>query len=134
MTESKYRRLFDFIRYFEDESVQFCKWQPGKEVKDGVYSMPYCIYDEKLHTFIGAVNDCDILLPNYLNVLGSAIGTSNEALQIIKGTNDLEMLQAILTYYVRQERFCDGTWAQAAENKIFLNILLKLKECLPDDF
>ncbi|MVP00982.1 DUF6508 domain-containing protein [Paenibacillus lutrae] len=128
MTESKYSQLFEFIRYFEDESVQFCKWQPGKELKDGVYSMPYCIYDERLHTFIGAVNDSGIMLPNYLSVLGGTIGTSHEALRIIEGTHDLEMLQAILTYYVRQERFCDGTWAQAAENKIFLSILLKLKE------
>jgi Family of unknown function (DUF6508) len=41
---------------------------------------------------------------------------------------DLELLKAILTYYVRQERFCDGLWAKAVKEKVFLRILYRLGE------
>ncbi|MHC0039620.1 DUF6508 domain-containing protein [Pseudoneobacillus sp. C159] len=38
------------------------------------------------------------------------------------------MAEAILTYYVRSERFSDGTWADALEKKVFLKIFYRLME------
>ncbi|WP_375790309.1 DUF6508 domain-containing protein [Paenibacillus agricola] len=61
---------------------------------------------------------------NYLKKIGSVS-------EIVHGINDVEdtdTLRALLTYFVRQERFCDGLWAKAVEDKIFLQILLKLRE------
>jgi len=43
---------------------------------------------------------------------------------------DLELIKAIITGYVRQERFCDGLWASAVEDKVFLKILQRLKQLL----
>ena len=41
---------------------------------------------------------------------------------------DLELLKAILTGYIRQERICDGLWATAVEDKAFLKILERLRQ------
>ncbi|HHX73519.1 MAG TPA: hypothetical protein GX699_01280, partial [Firmicutes bacterium] len=41
---------------------------------------------------------------------------------------DRKTLSAILTFYVRQERFCDGAWAEAMEEGIFLQILQRLQQ------
>jgi hypothetical protein len=43
---------------------------------------------------------------------------------------DFELLRAILTHSVRGERFCDGFWERMIEEKIFLNILYRLREIL----
>jgi hypothetical protein len=128
MVEKNYKLLFEFISYFEDDSIQFCNWQVSVKLEDGVCSMPYPVYDDKLHEFIQAVYDSAIMLEDYLSCLPDSIGSVNSAIQVIADTKDVETLRAILTYFVRQERFCDGSWAEAAEKKIFYNILLKLKE------
>ena len=41
-------------------------------------------------------------------------------------TADYELVKAVLTHYVRGERFCDGTWAEAAIEGIFLALLKRL--------
>ncbi len=42
----------------------------------------------------------------------------------------MKLLKAILTGYVRQERFCDGLWADAVRDKVFLKILKRFNELL----
>lgn len=39
---------------------------------------------------------------------------------------DLELIRAIFTGYVRQERFGDGLWVEAVKDKVFLKILKRL--------
>ncbi|MGG3467406.1 DUF6508 domain-containing protein [Neobacillus pocheonensis] len=68
----------------------------------------------------------DILKSNYLEYLNEKIKDHNLSAAI--PTADLELLKAILTFYVRQERICDGAWASAAKGKVFLNILYRLKD------
>ncbi len=89
--------------------------------------MPYPDYDDKLLEFIKLVYDSGLMMEGYLDLLKEKYGTENEANDIIKSA-DFDPLRAILTYFVRQERFCDGIWEQAVKDKIFLNILYKLKE------
>jgi hypothetical protein len=43
-------------------------------------------------------------------------------------TADFELLRAILTFYVRQDRFFEGAWAGSAKDGVFLRILNRLKE------
>ncbi|MFZ3589994.1 DUF6508 domain-containing protein [Bacillus sp. DJP31] len=43
-------------------------------------------------------------------------------------TADIDLLRSILTFYVRRERFWTGAWESAAKEKVFLNILLRLKQ------
>lgn len=40
------------------------------------------------------------------------------------------MVKAILTYYVRQERFCDGLWGQEIKEGIFLGLLKRIETLL----
>lgn len=127
MVEKNYKKLFEFISYFEDDSIQFCKWKASEKVEDVVYSMPYPIYDDKLKEFVQTVYDSGIMLDDYLRYLKDNIGSDNDAIQVINNTDDIVTLRAMLTYFVRQERFGDGLWARAAKDKIFLNILLKLR-------
>lgn len=39
---------------------------------------------------------------------------------------DLELTLAILTGYIRQERFCDGLWEDAIREGIFLKLIRRL--------
>ena len=39
---------------------------------------------------------------------------------------DIKLLKSILTYYIRQERFCDGMIAMAVDNNMFERILIYL--------
>ena len=43
---------------------------------------------------------------------------------------DFELIKAIITWYIRKERFCDWLWAEAVENKVFLKILERLRGLL----
>ncbi|NHN35404.1 DUF6508 domain-containing protein [Paenibacillus agricola] len=127
MAETSYSRLLEFIFYFEDVNVAFCKWSSGKRDENGVYTMPYPIYDDRLKEFIQAVYDSDLMMNHYLNYI-KKIGSVSDIVRGINDVEDMDTLRAFLTYFVRQERFCDGLWAKAAEDKIFLQILLKLRE------
>ncbi|WP_443138247.1 DUF6508 domain-containing protein [Piscibacillus sp. B03] len=41
---------------------------------------------------------------------------------------DFELTRAILTFLIRQERFGEGTWGEAAKEGHFLKVLERLKE------
>jgi len=43
-------------------------------------------------------------------------------------TADLELMKAIMTRFVRAERFCDGAWDGAIRGGIFLAGLRRLRE------
>jgi very-short-patch-repair endonuclease len=128
LVEKNYKRLFDFISYLEDDSIEFCEWQSSKKLEDGGFSMPYPVYDEKLHEFIHSVYDSGIMLDDYLDYLRDKIGSDNDLNQVINDTDDIDTLGAVLTYYVRQEKFHDGLWGRATKDKTFLNILVKMRE------
>ncbi|MNE99580.1 hypothetical protein D3C80_1982840 [compost metagenome] len=84
--------------------------------------------------FIKAVNDSGIMVQDYRSKLkGIFDSNQNEPIKMIDNMNDLITVNALLTYYVRAERFGDGSWAFAAENKVFLKILIKLKELLESE-
>ena len=42
-------------------------------------------------------------------------------------TADLKLTKAILTCYIRQERFCDGLWGRAIKEGTFLALLKRLE-------
>lgn len=122
-----YSALLEFIPYFKDDSITFCEWQNSSKQQDGSYTMPYPIYDAPVKEFIQAVYDSGIMMHDYMNEIHGQMGSHDDTIRLIRESGEMKMLRAILTYYVRQERFHDGLWAQAAEKKIFLEILLKLK-------
>lgn len=110
-----YKKLLEYIPYFENENIEFCKWDAG-----------YPQYNVKLKEFIESVYKTDLLRTDYLDYLDEKIKDHNLSAAI--PTADLEFIRAILTSYVRQERFCSGAWAAAAKDKVFLKILYRLKD------
>ncbi|KMJ57406.1 hypothetical protein AB685_15360 [Bacillus sp. LL01] len=111
--------LFSYNSYFEKDNIEFYKWEKPKE---GFMAFPE--YDCKFLDFIDEVYTSGLLIGDYVNCLE---GLSDEYISVIPAAS-LDELQAILTYYVRGERFCDGFWATAIDEKIFLKLLKRLRE------
>ncbi|MFA6941899.1 MAG: DUF6508 domain-containing protein [Clostridiaceae bacterium] len=122
--------LLDFIPYFESNKNKFCTFtQPEKGEDENIYTS-YPSYDKGLTDFIDIVYETGFLKENYLECLKEEKienADNSEIIEIIR-ESDLLLLRSILTYFVRQERFCDGLWGEAAKDKIFLNILYRLRE------
>ncbi len=116
------------MNYFEDDNIQFCQWVNVGSGEEGTRILPYPKYDSKLRKFIQAVYDSGIMMDDYMNYLKDKIGSSSDIISVIQNTKEFDILRAVLTYFVRQERFQDGLWGQAAEDKIFLTILLKMRD------
>jgi len=56
-------------------------------------------------------------------------GLSKDKRALIESA-DLELTKAILTHYIRGERFFDGLWDSAVRGGIFLAILRRLSKLL----
>ena len=92
--------------------------------------MSYPIYDGTLEEFIREFYKTNLISYDYLGIIDSkGIKGTREINGAIDGA-DMELLKAILTGYVRQERFCDGLWQDAVEDKVFLKILNRFNELL----
>ncbi|MFS0779587.1 DUF6508 domain-containing protein [Neobacillus sp. 3P2-tot-E-2] len=92
-----------------------CRWEAG-----------YPQYDEKLKEFIKEVYRTDLMKSNYLDYLDKRLTGRDYAAAVTSA--DFELLRAILTFYVRQDRFVEGAWATSAKEGVFLKILYRLKE------
>lgn len=122
-------RLCIFIPYFETATKQsVCNWRGGSEIKESFYEMSYPDYDNKLLEFISNAYNSNLMKNDYMDVINSyGLDGDEQILEALDAAN-LELTKAILTGYIRQERFCDGLWAEAVEKKIFLKLLRRLKE------
>jgi hypothetical protein len=114
-TMHTYIQLLNYIPYFEDENIVFGRWE-------GMYPQ----YDEKLKEFIKEVYNTDLMKSNYLDYLDERLLDRDYSVAV--PTANFELLRAILTFYVRSERFSDGSWASSAKKGVFLRILYRLKE------
>lgn len=124
-------KLFPFMPYFEtatEESV--CRWDRGRTPGENGHTVPYPIYEKTLKDFIREFYETNLISHDYSDVL------DNRGLKDMNGINDvienadIELLRAILTKYIIGERFCDGVWAIAVRDKIFLGILNRFQELL----
>ena len=121
-------KLFSFIPYFEtatEESV--CRWEEGK-IPGGDNSYP--VYERTLKDFIREFYETNLISHNYLDILDNRGLKNMDGIDDVIKNADIELLRAIFTKYVSQERFCDGLWATAVREKIFLGILNRFQELL----
>jgi len=121
-------KLLSFISYFEDDNIEYCKWQAGEKFENDMSYMSYPVYDDRLQEFIRAASDSGLMNRDYISLLNDEIGPEKDIIKVIDETNDRDILIAALTYFVRQERFQEGIWGMAAKDKVFLRILLKLRK------
>ena len=117
--------LYAYIPYMESNPTY--QWSEGKQ-KDGVITMPYPNYDETLIAFTQLPYELGFVDYSYHETIenyGYSVGNGLEG--AIKTANT-ELALAILTAYIRVERFCDGLWESCVKNGTFHALLCRLKE------
>ena len=117
-------KLCAYIPYFQTtRGRSACKWSDSENLKDNCYSRSYPIYDKTLEGFVQEFYKTNLICYDYLDVIEKrGISNIDEMNDLIRDA-DLKLLGAILTYYIRQERFEDGLWEEAVKNGAFLSIL-----------
>lgn len=115
----RYDKVLSYINYFSTA---------GEEVGTWVYNppdFPYVKYSKEISSFIHEVYETDLMDTEYLPYLESHLPLdANYADHIEKA--DFRLLRAILTYYVRQERFQEGLWMVAVQDGSFSKVLNRL--------
>ena len=120
LNRSMYRngieKLSTYIPFFENAT------------KESVYTWTkgYPVYDPTLKEFINEVYKTNLMSYNYLDIIDKRGIQGMDGMVDSIPDGDLELLLAILTDYIRQERFGTGLWAEAVEDKVFLSILKRL--------
>lgn len=128
---TKYQKILEYISYFENVSYdEACHWGGGEESGDGTITMGYPIYSRELKSFIYEVYKTDLFDINYGGTLEEYRLPMSHQLAGAIDTADIELTKAILTCYIRQERFCEGLWGEAVKNRVFLKLLLRLRQLL----
>ncbi len=114
-----YERFIEYIDYFENHDGNIIAVGSGADNK--TLSIPAFNYDTKFEEFIQDVYDSGIMVVDYLERIGE------EDINLLIENADIELLRAVLTYLVREERFCYGTWKQSIKDKTFLRVLYRLQ-------
>ena len=83
-------------------------------------------YPETFEAFVQAFYNSALPVADYPAYLSGKIPEGTELAAAIADM-DLDTLKALLTKYIRQERFDPGSWAISIQSKIFLQILTRLQ-------
>lgn len=119
--------LLNYINYFNNDKNEFYAWAPSRKDEDGrLVQIGYPIYEERFMDFIKDSGKSSFLRQDYLDIISRRTPKGANLKDFID-IADEELFYAIFTYFIRGERFCDGFWAKAIDNKVFLKILLKLQ-------
>lgn len=115
LTRNSVKKLLSYIPYFES----------ARDVE-------YPARDEELLEFADTFYKTNLISYNYLVVLRSYNLHTMDQIESAIETADLELLKAILTGYIRQDRFIWGLWEYAVREKVFLRILNRFNEILQE--
>ncbi len=126
LTKTNVEKLLSYIPYFEAiKGKDVCSWTGGGKNPDGGFTSSYPVYEEKFLEFIDDFYKTNLIVYNYLDIINRVdIGFIDDYIN----EADLELLKAILTGYIRQERFNDGLWGEAVRKGTFLKILYRFRE------
>ncbi|MBG0765439.1 MAG: hypothetical protein H0S78_11310, partial [Tissierellales bacterium] len=115
---NKYHNLFKFIPYFEKKENLFYKLIPSYE--DGINVMGWIQYSEEVNEFIKEFYKSDLVEYNYLEVLEKFESIENIESRI--ELESLDIIKALLTFYIRRERFGEGYISDAIDYGLILRI------------
>lgn len=118
---NKYEKLLSYIYYFTTAGEEAGTWMNTPP------DFPYVKYSKEISSFIHEIYETDLMDTEYLSHLKEHLPTAANLADYIE-TADFRLLRAILSYYVRQERFQEGLWGIAVEKHIFLNLLNRLRD------
>lgn len=125
--------LSKYISYFEQKG--------GKDVasdydgKQGKSDIRFPVFDATLLRFTDEASKTKLMDPNYMYGYRSAhITTAAQEHDAIVNARprDLDLLRAILSRYVLEGRYKGSSWIEGAERKVFLNVLIKLRDMKHD--
>lgn len=118
---SKYDALFPFLPYFEA--------RPTFSVSGGTHQLQVPVYSDTVNEFIKTCDERGILTPDYLETLNRyGVHADTGSFQKAIPDADRRLVRAILTYIIRQERYCDGLIASAIESGTMAALLRRLRE------
>lgn len=121
--------IFGYLPYLQNATNQsVCTWIS----KEGGFAYP--VYSEEFLNFIMCAEASCFMDVNYMETLRShgicTGGDMEEAIQNIENAGK-KLAMALLTQKIREERFCEGAWANSFENRVFYRLLKRLKELEP---
>jgi len=122
--------LLSYIPYFEtvDPGV-VCKWGGGEKREDGVFTIPYAIYDEKLYDFIKDAHDSGVMVSDYSNELNRLVPDWKTVdIQEVVKTSDFYKLRVIFTKCIRVDRFNEGALGGSVQDGLVLAMLKRMQE------
>ena len=121
-------KIYSYISYFESLNAEnACQWQKGERLKDGSCTVGYPVYEDKFLQFIEDVSRSNLMDISYGETIQKYGLEMSDGLAEQIETADFPLAKAILTCYVRQERFCEGIWGTAIKNGVFLALLNRLQ-------
>lgn len=124
-------KIRNYISYFETVYAEAtCCWEESRKLESGAFSMPFPVYETQFLNFIDDVSNSDLMDFSYGDTLEEYGLEMNSELAKKIDTADFKLTRAILTCYIRQERFCDGLWGRAIKEGIFLALLKRLETLL----
>ncbi|MBF0430768.1 MAG: hypothetical protein HQK83_05785 [Fibrobacteria bacterium] len=109
---------------YGDKNKKICIWPEIEKDKDGANIIPSPCYEKTVDDFFDEVSRdcwCDF---DYLKNKGPEMARDSDKIK----TASLEEIKAILTFCVRGERFCSGSWAGLIKNGTIKNIIERLLE------
>ncbi|KNY26933.1 DUF6508 domain-containing protein [Pseudobacteroides cellulosolvens] len=119
--------LLNYISYFINDKNEFYTWAPSRKDEDGrLVQIGYPIYKERFMDFIKDAGKSSFLKQDYLDIISRRTPKGANLKDFIDMADE-ELFYAIFTYFIRGERFRDGLWAKAIDDKVSLKILLKLQ-------
>ncbi len=124
-------QLSEYLSYLTDATKEsVVSWVNGGDQNDDPFYLTYPVYDRTFVEFVDELYETDLLLENYNEIIMELGLTDERDLALVIDEADMDVVRAILTYFIRQERFQDGLWAEAVEQRVFLNVLKRLRELI----
>ncbi|MCM1047240.1 MAG: hypothetical protein NC433_02305 [Clostridiales bacterium] len=137
------RRVVGEYRSDVDRLVRYLPWlseKAGRNVSEqfegsGIseHSIPFPVYDSTLLSFVKEVQRTKLLDRNYVYVYSrNKIKTVEDELKAISQADitQMDVLKGILSKYVMGGMTKGRMWTDAVQNRIFLNVVQKMKENL----
>ena len=134
MYKSDVEKLIRYLPWLEEKAGagdSVSETFEGNGIKD--HSISFLVYDSTLMSFIKTVQSTGLLDRNYPYIYShQGIRTVQDELNIISraGIKEMDILKGILSKYVLGGMTKGRMWTEAVNNRVFLNVVRKMKENL----
>lgn len=123
-------KLIRYIPWLEEKAgTNVSETFEGSGIKDSSITFP--VYDSTLMSFIKEVQRTKLLDRNYVYIYSrNRIRTVEDELRMIdqSGIREMDVLKGILSKYVMGGMTKGKLWTEAVRNRVFLNVIKKMKE------